>query len=86
MAKKLEEPRQLEEGYEYFPGRDLAMMDKALYEVRARAEGLPTEAAAWLAVSDAICFRHDVLPPDLVVLVTRPYKGVVVAEREGGGR
>ena len=62
------EPELVEPGYHLFKLQGVAIMSRGVWQAMVSRFGPIDDADAWLALSDSIAFRHDFLPPDLVLV------------------
>lgn len=82
MALNLLKPHVVVIGYNLYEQPGVAVMERGLLLERARKHGDTDRQSTWLALSDAICFQADVMPPDLVLVVTWQLADLDLCDRE----
>ena len=75
------DPEMIEPGYHLFKLHGIAIMSRGVWQDAACRFGPIDDADSWLALSDSIAFRHDFLPPDLVIVSGGQQPFRVLAER-----
>lgn len=81
--REMERPVQLAPGVELWSSRGISSVEQDVVEVAVRRYGHPKHQESWIAWIDALCLAAGLIPPNIVIVHTRPTPHVLhLAMRE----